>query len=115
MAEDCLFCKIAGGAIPAERVYENEEFLAFRDIHPEAPTHLLLIPKRHIARITDAGPEDAALLGRMILAANAAAAKEGIVEKGLRYVINLNEHGGQLIFHIHMHILGGRVLGWPPG
>lgn len=115
MAEDCLFCKIASGEIPSKEVYADEEFYAFRDINPGAPTHILIIPRRHIPRITDAVPADAPLLGRMILRANAIAANEGVVRDGFRYVINCNEHGGQSVFHVHLHILGGRRLAWPPG
>ena len=115
MAEDCLFCKIAAGEIPSNKVYADDEFYAFRDIHPAAPVHVLMIPRKHIERITDAGEEDAALLGRMLLRANQVAEAEGIAEKGFRYVINCNAWAGQEVFHIHMHIVGGRPLGWPPG
>jgi len=115
MAEDCLFCKIQRGEIPSTEVYSDEEFYAFRDINPAAPTHILLIPRKHIARITDAAEEDGALLGRMLLCANALARKEGIVDSGTRYVVNCNEGAGQSVFHIHLHILGGRALTWPPG
>ena len=115
MDEACLFCKIVSGEIPTEKVYEDEEFLAFCDIEPQAPVHVLLIPKQHIARMTDARPQDEGLLGRMLLAANEVSQKEGIAEDGMRYVISTNAKGGQLIFHIHMHILGGREMGWPPG
>jgi histidine triad (HIT) family protein len=115
MTHDCLFCKIVQGNIPADKVYEDDEFLAFRDINPQAPSHVLVIPKRHIARITDAKPEDAALLGRLLLAANEVGRREGIAEPGMRYVISTNAQGGQLVFHIHLHVLGGRDLDWPPG
>lgn len=115
MSEDCLFCKIARGDIPSTQVYSDEEFYAFRDIHPAAPTHVLLIPRKHIARISDATEDDAALLGRMLLRANDIARQEGIAEPGFRDVISCNQQGGQLIFHVHLHILGGRELGWPPG
>lgn len=115
MAENCLFCKIAAGEIPSTRVYSDDEFFAFRDINPGAPTHLLLVPRKHIARITEASADDAALLGRMLLIANQLAAAEGISEPGFRYVINCNEQGGQTVFHLHLHILGGRDLAWPPG
>ena len=115
MADDCLFCKIAAGEIPSDEVYSDAEFYAFRDINPGAPTHCLIVPRKHIARITEAGAEDEALLGRMFLRANAIAEAEGIVEPGFRYVINCNEHGGQTVYHIHLHILGGRELSWPPG
>lgn len=115
MAENCLFCRIANKEIPSTEVYSDEEFYAFRDINPGAPTHILIVPRRHIDRITDATEGDAALLGRMLLLANDIARREDIVETGCRYVINCNEHGGQTIFHIHLHVLGGRALSWPPG
>lgn len=115
MAEDCLFCKIASGEIPSTEVYSDEEFYAFRDINPGAPTHCLVIPRKHIARITEADPGDEALLGRLMLRANAIARAEGIAESGFRYVINCNDDGGQTVYHIHLHILGGRGLAWPPG
>ncbi len=115
MAEDCLFCKIAAGDVPSEQVYADGEFYAFRDINPGAPVHILLVPRKHIARISEAQPEDAKLLGNMLLRANDIAQQEGIVEAGFRYVINCNEDGGQTVFHIHLHILGGRPLAWPPG
>lgn len=115
MAEDCLFCRIASGSIPSTAVYSDDEFYAFRDINPGAPTHVLIIPRRHIARITDAAPEDAALLGRMMLRANQIAVDEGIAGPGFRFVINCNEHGGQSVYHMHLHVLGGRPLAWPPG
>lgn len=115
MSEDCLFCKIARGEIPSTEVYSDEEFYAFRDIHPAAPTHVLIIPRKHIARISEAGEEDAGLLGRMFLCANRIARQEGIDQDGFRYVISCNKNGGQLVFHIHLHLLGGRELGWPPG
>ena len=115
MAEDCLFCKIAAGEIPSDEVYSDAEFYAFRDINPGAPTHCLIIPRKHIARISEAGAEDEALLGRMLLRANAIATEEGLVDAGFRYVINCNDHGGQTVYHIHLHILGGRSLAWPPG
>jgi histidine triad (HIT) family protein len=115
MADECLFCKIAAGEIPSEQVYSDEDFYAFRDINPGAPTHCLIIPRKHISRISEAGPEDEALLGRMFLRANEIAAAEGIAEPGFRYVLNCNAHGGQTVYHIHLHILGGRELSWPPG
>lgn len=115
MAEDCLFCKIAAGEIPSEEVYSDDEFYAFRDINPGAPTHCLVIPRKHIARIAEASPEDEGLLGRLLLRANAIAEAEGLVEPGFRYVINCNDDGGQTVYHIHLHILGGRPLSWPPG
>ncbi len=115
MTDDCIFCKIAAGDIPSEKVYGDEELYAFRDINPGAPSHILVIPRRHIPSVTDAGPEDAELLGKMMLRANAIAAEEGLVDKGFRYVLNCGEWGGQTVFHIHLHVLGGRPLAWPPG
>jgi len=115
MAEGCLFCKIAAGEIPSTEVYSDGEFYAFRDINPGAPTHCLIVPRKHIARITEAAPEDEALIGRMFLRANVIAEAEGIAGPGFRYVINCNDYGGQTVFHVHLHILGGRALSWPPG
>ena len=115
MPDDCIFCKIVNGDIPAERVYEDEETLAFRDINPAAPVHVLVIPKRHIATAVDAGGPDAPLLGKLVLAANAVARQEGIAGEGARYVFNVNRGAGQEVFHIHLHVLGGRPFSWPPG
>lgn len=115
MGEDTLFAKIARGEIPSEEVYSDDEFYAFRDINPGAPTHVLVIPRKVIPRVTDATEEDALLLGKLLLVANKIAEQEGLAEKGFRYVINCNEWGGQTVFHLHLHILGGRPLEWPPG
>lgn len=112
---DCLFCKIAGGAIPATVVFEDNELMAFRDLHPQAPTHVLIIPKQHIATINDATDENQALLGKMILRAKQLAQAEGFSDSGYRLVFNVNPHGGQTVFHIHLHLLGGRSMTWPPG
>lgn len=115
MSDACLFCKIVRGEIPSTEVYADGELYAFRDINPGAPTHVLVVPRKHIARVTEAAEEDAALLGRMVLRANEIARAEGIADPGFRYVINCNDHGGQSVYHIHLHILGGRPLAWPPG
>lgn len=115
MADDCLFCKIAAGDIPSETVYSDDEFYAFRDINPGAPVHVLIIPRKHIARISEASAEDEGLLGRMLLKANDIVRSEEIDQSGFRYVLNCNEDGGQSVYHIHLHILGGRGLSWPPG
>lgn len=115
MAEDCLFCKIAAGEIPSDEVYSDDEFYAFRDINPQAPTHILMIPRKHIAKIDQAAPDDAELLGKLILRANIIADREGLGEGGFRYVINSGEGAGQTVWHIHLHILGGRPMTWPPG
>lgn len=115
MAEDCLFCKVINGEVPSTEVYSDDDLYAFRDINPGAPTHILIVPRKHIARISDAKNEDQALLGKMMLKANDIARFQGLVEDGFRYVINCNSYGGQSVYHIHMHILGGRPLSWPPG
>ncbi|MEN8174353.1 MAG: histidine triad nucleotide-binding protein [Pseudomonadota bacterium] len=112
---DCLFCKMAAGDIKPDIVFEDDEFLAFRDIDPQAPVHVLIIPRKHIATINDLGKDDAGLVGRMVLAAKKIAADEGIGEAGYRTLINCNAEGGQAVYHIHLHLLGGRRMGWPPG
>lgn len=112
---DCLFCRVAHGELPTEIIYENDDLLAFRDINPQAPTHVLVIPKRHIESINHATSDDAALLGRMILAAKEVAAQENLHDAGYRLVFNINNHGGQTVYHIHLHVLGGRQMTWPPG
>ena len=112
---DCLFCKIVGGEIPADIVHESETALAFRDINPKAPTHVLIIPRRHVSTINDIGPGDEALVGSLFTAARQIAADEGRADDGYRVVMNCNEAAGQSVFHIHLHLLGGRALGWPPG
>jgi len=115
MSSDCLFCKILAGEIPADLVYESDTAVAFRDINPQAPTHVLIIPRKHIATINDIDPEDQAIVGSLYTAAKEIAAEEGIAEDGYRAVMNCNEGAGQTVFHIHLHVLGGRALGWPPG
>lgn len=114
MADD-LFDKIIRREIPADIVFENDDILAFRDINAQAPVHVLIIPKRHIATLNDLSADDAELVGRLVLAAREIAAKEGLSEDGYRLVFNCNEHGGQSVFHIHLHLLGGRSMQWPPG
>ena len=111
----CLFCKIINKEIPAQIVYEDQNVLAFKDISPQAPVHLLVIPKKHIASINEAGVEDEQLIGKMILAAQKLANEAGIAKGGYRIVLNCNEDGGQTVFHIHLHLLGGRSMQWPPG
>lgn len=115
MADDCLFCKIIAGEIPSNKVYSDEHVYAFYDINPAAPVHVLVIPRKHLADVTEAGAEDEALMGKLILAANKIAADLGLPENGFRYVINTGKDGGQTIFHLHLHILGGVAMGWPPG
>lgn len=112
---DTIFSKIIRGEIPCDKVYETDDVLAFRDINPAAPTHVLVIPKKAIATVADAGPEDEALLGKLMLAAAEVARIEGIEESGYRLVVNVGAGGGQTVFHIHMHVLGGRGMSWPPG
>ncbi|MEI2780777.1 MAG: histidine triad nucleotide-binding protein [Candidatus Competibacter sp.] len=112
---DCIFCKIAAGEIPAAKLYDDGEVLAFRDINPEAPVHLLVIPRRHIATLNDLTEADAALIGRLYLAAKRVAAESGVADSGYRTVINCNRAAGQIVFHVHLHLLAGRELGWPPG
>jgi histidine triad (HIT) family protein len=112
---DCIFCKIAAGEIPGDIVYENDDVLAFRDLNPQAPTHVLVIPRRHIATLNDLQDGDAELLGKMYLAAKQVAADEGISEFGYRTIMNCNSGAGQTVFHIHLHVLGGRQMHWPPG
>jgi histidine triad (HIT) family protein len=112
---NCLFCKILSGDIPADIVYESETAIAFRDINPQAPTHLVIIPRKHIATINDIAEEDELLVGSLYSAAREIAAAEGIAEDGFRAVMNCNEGAGQTVFHIHLHLLGGRPFTWPPG
>ena len=113
--KDCLFCKILDGDIPADIIFESESAIAFRDINPKAPTHVLIIPRQHIATINDIEPQHEALVGSLFSAAKAIAADEGLAEDGYRVVMNCNEAAGQTVFHLHMHLLGGRTLAWPPG
>lgn len=112
---DCLFCKIVQGEIPAEVVYEDDQLLAFQDIQPQAPTHLLIIPRRHISTINDTSDQDASLLGNMLLKAKKLAQDTGLADAGYRLVFNINSGGGQTVYHIHLHLLGGRQMTWPPG
>ena len=112
---DCLFCKIVRGEISADKVYEDEAFLAFRDIQPEAPVHVVVIPKKHIPTLNDITETDAPALGGLFTALHRVAKAENVAETGYRTVINCNKDAGQLIMHIHAHLLGGREMGWPPG
>ena len=112
---DCLFCKIAAGDIPADVVYQDDRVVAFRDIAAQAPTHLLVIPRVHIPTLNDIEEQDAELLGHMALIAARLAAEEGIADTGYRLNFNCNRQGGQTVEHIHVHLLGGRQMGWPPG
>lgn len=112
---DCLFCKFVNGEIQPNKVYEDDEVLAFRDINPQAPTHILVVPKRHIPTLNDLQDADGALIGKLYLTAQRIAQEEGLAEDGYRTVINCNEAAGQSVFHIHLHLLGGRRMQWPPG
>lgn len=112
---DCLFCKMVAGEIKPSAVYEDEDVLAFRDLNPQAPTHVLVIPKMHISTINDLQPDQAALIGKLFLAAQKVAKDDGIAERGYRTVMNCNREAGQSVFHIHLHVLGGRTMNWPPG
>ena len=113
--ENCIFCKIIKGEIPSNKVYEDEEILAFPDINPQAPLHLLVIPKKHIPNIMEMDSSDSELIGRLLYRAQELAKSQGCEEKGGRFVINCKSHGGQTVDHLHCHILGGRSLSWPPG
>jgi histidine triad (HIT) family protein len=112
---DCLFCRIIAGEIPGAIVHRDEHLVAFKDINPQAPMHLLVVPRRHIATLNDLSIEDDALVGEMIRRAAALAKEHGYAEGGYRTVLNCNADAGQTVFHIHLHVLGGRRLGWPPG
>lgn len=113
--KDCLFCKIVDGDLPAEIVYENDTLVAFRDINAKAPTHILLIPRRHIATMNDLQNGDGPLAGELLVTAARIAADEGLADDGYRVVMNCNEAAGQSVFHIHLHLMGGRPMSWPPG
>ena len=107
--EDCLFCKMVNGEITPDKVYEDDQVLAFRDINPQAPVHVLIVPKRHIATLNDLQPEDRETMGSLFIAA------KKVAERGYRTLINCNREGGQVVFHVHLHLVGGRPMGWPPG
>lgn len=112
---DCLFCKISSGKIDADVVYESDDVMAFSDINPQAPMHVLIVPKRHIATINEIQESDAELVGKLFVAARDIAAKEGYDAAGYRATMNCNAGAGQTVFHIHLHLLGGRAFTWPPG
>jgi len=112
---DCIFCKIAAGEIPAKKVLENEHVVAFHDLNPHAPVHVLVIPRRHVESVGSAGEGDAELLGHVLLACRKVAEETGVAESGFRVVLNTNADAGQSVAHLHAHVLGGRRLGWPPG
>jgi histidine triad (HIT) family protein len=110
----CLFCKIIAGEIPAKKVFEDDLTYAFRDIHPQAPTHVLIVPRKHIASLAESEAEDIGMIGHLHLVAARIAVSEGL-SKGFRTVINTGPDGGQTVDHLHVHLLGGRAMGWPPG
>ena len=113
MADACLFCRIVRGEIPAKIVAENEHCVAFRDINPQAPTHVVIVPRAHVASLNEV--TDARMVGELAMLASEIAAREGIAERGYRTVINTNADAGQTVFHLHLHLIGGRAMGWPPG
>ncbi|MCI4627148.1 MAG: histidine triad nucleotide-binding protein [Candidatus Magnetoovum sp. WYHC-5] len=111
----CIFCKIANKEIPAKIIYEDEHTVAFEDLNPQAPVHVLIIPKKHISTPLDIHTEDNALIGHMYQVANTVAKEKQIDKRGFRTLMNCNQEAGQSVFHIHLHVLGGRVMMWPPG
>lgn len=113
--QHCLFCKIISGDVPADIVYQSDMAIAFRDINPQAPTHIVIIPRQHIATINDLAPGDESIVGGLFAAARQLAAEEGMADEGYRVVMNCNAAAGQTVFHIHLHLLGGRQMRWPPG
>lgn len=115
MSQDCVFCKIAAGEFGGPPIYQDEQITAFRDINPQAPTHILLIPNNHLASLDEASPKDQALLGQLLLTAAKIAQEEGVAGQGYRLVLNTGVGAGQTVFHIHVHLLAGRNMKWPPG
>ncbi len=115
MSTDTIFSRIVRGEAPAQIVYQDEDVTAFRDVNPVAPTHILIVPNKPIATLNEAGAEDQALLGKLLLTAQRIAGEMGIAEQGYRVVINCNAQGGQSVYHLHLHLLGGRRMTWPPG
>jgi histidine triad (HIT) family protein len=113
--EDCLFCKVIAGRIPGAIVYQDDRVVAFKDINPQAPMHVLVVPRRHVASLNDLGPDDDGLVGELVRRGAALAGEQGYSTSGYRTVFNTNADAGQTVFHIHLHVLGGRRLGWPPG
>jgi len=115
LAEECIFCKIAGGEIPAEFVYEDDEIVAFPDINPQAPVHVLVIPRRHYANVTEAAAQDPGLIGRLFTVITEVAKERDLTPEGFRVVCNTGPQGGQTVNHLHFHVIGGRFMAWPPG
>jgi len=113
--EACIFCKVIKKEIPSDIVFENNETVAFNDIHPQAPVHIIVIPKQHIERVSDLADKDANLTGKLVLIAKRIAKEKGIEASGYRIVMNCNKDAGQAVFHLHLHLLGGRLFTWPPG
>jgi len=113
--DQCIFCRIVERSLPARIVFEDEEIVAFEDAHPQAPVHTLIVPRKHLASLKDATADDAALLGRMLVVATQLARERGLETRGYRTVINTGSGAGQSVFHLHLHLLGGRVFHWPPG
>lgn len=113
--EDCLFCKIANGELATDIIYQDDKVLAFNDINPQAPTHILITPRKHISTLNDLQDQDTSIVGHMVQIAQQLAKQYEHADDGYRLVMNCNEHGGQTVFHIHMHLLAGRKLTWPPG
>lgn len=112
---NCPFCRVVAGTLPSAQVYHDDDVIAFRDLHPQAPVHMLIIPRRHVAGINAPEAADGAMLAAMVRAANTVARNEGVAESGFRLVWNVGQNAGQSVFHLHLHLLGGRHLGWPPG
>ena len=112
---DCLFCQIAAKAVPATLVYEDADVVAFDDIQPQAPVHVLVVPRKHIPSLNDLAPGDEALAGKLLRVAASIARARGVDERGWRAVVNTNREGGQIVFHVHLHLMGGRPMFWPPG
>ena len=112
---ECIFCEIIRGEMPGEIVYEDKEIVAFKDINPQAPVHILVVPRKHYNTVLDLNLEDAELAGKMIIVAGKLAREYGIAKRGFRLVFNCNREAGQSIYHVHLHLLGGRIMTWPPG
>ncbi len=115
MSQNCIFCKIAAGEIGGPPLYQDDDVTAFKDLNPQAPSHILVIPNKHIVSVSDASAEDQMLLGKLMLVAAEVAGQQSLADNGYRLVINTGAHGGQTVFHLHVHLLGGRNMTWPPG
>jgi histidine triad (HIT) family protein len=115
MSQSCIFCRIARKELPSELMHEDDQCVAFRDANPQAPVHWLIVPKRHVNRLHDLTEADRSLLGHLLLTARAMAERAGVAPSGYRVVVNTGDHGGQTVLHLHLHLLGGRAMRWPPG